>query len=166
MTVIPGTRAKDGENLYLNSELRRKAAAVGKNSRDEAAEPTMAQVMALRIDFVARPGDTSEVATDVGDLLAQAGLHRKGLQASMLLVSDREVRLVTLLTLWDAQRFNSGRERLTSWTLKLVSRFADGPVRAYTGVANFLLPQAAAKLTLSDLEPAELAELVEIVAAG
>jgi hypothetical protein len=152
--------------VYLNTELRRKAFAAPKRSPVEAAEPSVGQVTALRIDFVARPGDTSDVATDVGDLLAQAGLHRKGLQASMLVVSDREVRLMTLLTLWDAQRFNSGRDRLTSWTLKLVSRFADGPVRAYTGVANFLLPQAAAKLSLSDLRPAELAELVEIVAAG
>jgi len=150
----------------LNTELRQKTFAAGKNSHEEAAEPIMGQVMALRIDFVARPGDTSEVATDVGDLLAQAGLHRKGLQASMLLVSDREARLVTLLTLWDAPRFNSRREQLTSWTMKLVSRFADGPVRAHTGVANFLLPQGAAKLALSDLQPAELAELVEIVAAG
>jgi hypothetical protein len=93
-------------------------------------------------------------------------LHQKGLKASMLLVSDREVRVVTLLTLWDAERFNPARERLTSWTLKIVAQFADGPLRACTSVAHFLLPKESTKLTLSDLRPAEIAELVEIVTAG
>ena len=84
----------------------------------------------------------------------------------MLLVSDREARLVTLLALWDAGRFSAGRERLISRTLKLVSRFADGPPRAHTSLARFLLPQASSKLTLSDLRPEEMAELVEIITAG
>jgi hypothetical protein len=84
----------------------------------------------------------------------------------MLLVSDREARLVTLLTLWHAERFQTGRERLITWTLKLVSRFADGPLRAHTSVARFLLPRVTSKLTLSDLRPDEMAELVEIVTAG
>jgi hypothetical protein len=68
--------------------------------------------------------------------------------------------------LWDGERFNSQRERLISWTLELIANFADGSVRAFTNVAHFLLPQASTKLTLSDLRPAEIAELVEIVAAG
>ena len=121
---------------------------------------------ALRIDFVASPGNSSDLASDIAKLLEQAELHREGLQASMLLVSDREARLVTLLTLWHAERFQIGRERLTTWTLKLVSRFADGPARAHTSVARFLLPQATSKLTLADLRPDEMAELVEIVTAG
>jgi len=53
-----------------------------------------------------------------------------------------------------------------SWTLKIVAGLADGPVRGYTSFAHFLLPQASTKLTLSDLRPAEIAELVEIVATG
>lgn len=118
------------------------------------------------MDFVSRPGGKREIAAEVGDLLAESGLHQKGLTASMLLVSDREARLVTLLTLWDAERFNPSRERLTAWTLKLVAQFADGPLRASTSVAHFLLPKESTKLTLSDLRPAEIAELVEIVAAG
>lgn len=123
------------------------------------------QVVALRVDFVAKPTNKDDIASDVGDLLSQAGLHQAGLQASILLVSDRESRVVTLLTLWNAERFNPARDRLTSWTLNLVARFADGPVRASSGNAYFLLPQASSKLTLSDLRPAEIAELFEIVAA-
>ena len=98
--------------------------------------------------------------------MAEAGLYEKGLKASMVLVSDREARVVTLLTLWDADRFNPSRERLTTWTLKIVAQFADGRLHARTSVAHILLPKESTKLTLSDLRPAEIAELVEIVAAG
>jgi hypothetical protein len=151
--------------LYLNKDSRTKNLTAQGSDRARPEDQFNAQVTALRIDFVAKPGDAIDVASNIGELLEQAGLHREGLQASMLLVSDREARLVSLLTLWDTQRFNAGRERLISWALKIVARLADGPVRAYTGFAHFLLPQAS-RLTLSDLRPAEIAELVEIVAAG
>lgn len=126
----------------------------------------MGQVIALRVDFVAKPTKKTNLSCEVGKLFAEAGLHEEGLQASMLLVSDRELRVVTLLTLWDGERFYAARDRLTEWTIKLIANLADGRVRAFTNVAHFLLPQASTRLTLSDLRPAEIAELVEIVAAG
>jgi hypothetical protein len=151
--------------LYLNPESRRQTIARPKCLSEATVEQATAGVIILRVDFVSKPSKC-EIATEVGDLLAEAGLHQKGLKASMLLVSDREARVVTLLTLWEAERFNPARERLASWTLKIVAQFADGPLRASTSVAHFLLPKASTKLTLSDLRPAEIAELVEIVTAG
>jgi hypothetical protein len=130
------------------------------------AEQGSNQLIALRIDFVAKPGNGLQVATGIAKLLEQAGLHEEGLQASMLLVSDREARVVTLLTLWNGERFGAARDRLTSWTVKLVARVADGTPRACTSMTHVLLPQASSKLTLSDLRPTELAELVEIITAG
>jgi hypothetical protein len=158
--------SKDGEVLYLNPESRRQTTARLERLPEDTLEQTAAGVVILRVDFVSKPNSKCEIATEVGDLLAEAGLHQKGLKASMLLVSDREARVVTLLTLWDGERFNPARERLTSWTLKIVAQFADGPLRASTSVAHFLLPKESTKLTLSDLRPAEIAELVEIVTAG
>lgn len=151
--------------MYLNPEWRRQTIARPKRLPEGTVEQTAAGVIILRVDFVSKPSKC-EIAREVGDLLAEAGLHQKGLKASMLLVSDREARVVTLLTLWEAERFKLARERLASWTLKIVAQFADGPLRASTSVAHFLLPKASTKLTLSDLRPAEIAELVEIVTAG
>jgi len=151
--------------LYLSPELRRQTIARSKRLPEGTEEQSAAGVIILRVDFVSKPSKC-EIATEVGDLLAEAGLHQKGLKASMLLVSDREARVVTLLTLWDGERFNLARERLASWTMKIVAQFADGPLRASTSVAHFLLPKASTKLTLSDLRPAEIAELVEIMTAG
>jgi hypothetical protein len=133
---------------------------------EREAEQSGGQVITLRIDFVSKPSNKCEIAAEIEDLLTEAGLHQKGLMASMLLVSDREARVATLLTLWNGERFHTARERLTSWTLKIVAQVADGPLRAHTSVAHFLLPKASTKLTLSDLRPSEIAELVEIVAAG
>jgi len=165
-TLILVSLAKDGGVLYLNRELRRKMPGAGKSVPEREAEETGGQVITLRIDFVSKPSNKCEIAAEVEDLLAEAALYEKGLMASMLLVSDREARVVTLLTLWDGEQFHAARDRLTSWTLKIVAQVADGPLRAHTSIAHFLLPKASTKLTLSDLRPSEIAELVEIVAAG
>jgi hypothetical protein len=152
--------------LYLNNQVRGKSVSTGKAPANEGSGQFGSQVTALRIDFVTRPGDTNEIAPDLGDLLAQAGLDQEGLVASMVLVSDRETRLVTLLALWDAPRFEASRDRLTALTIKLVAPFADKQPRAHTSFAHLFLPPASSKLTLSDLRPSEIAELVEILAAG
>jgi hypothetical protein len=160
-----------GGVLYLNQESRQKRAGISRvvdlrNPEEKPTKQTVAQMITLRVDFISRPDNKCEIAAEVGDLLAEAHLYQKGLKAGMILVSDREARLVTLLTLWDGERFDAARERLTTWTLKIVSQFAEGPLHARTSLAHFLLPTECTKLTLSDLRPAEIAELVEIVAPG
>jgi hypothetical protein len=123
------------------------------------------KIAVLRVDFVAKPENAAEVQTIVGDLIVRAEFHREGLQSSMVLVSDRESRLVTLLTLWDAGRFESAKSRLTKRTQRLITGIADGPIRVRTGVAHVLDPRSSPKLTLNDLRPDELAELLDIANA-
>ena len=78
--------------MYLNKDSRTKNLTAQGRDRARPEDQFNAQVTALRIDFVAKPGDAIDVASNIGELLEQAGLHREGLQASMLLVSDREAR--------------------------------------------------------------------------
>src|ERR1700687_451001 len=111
--------AKAGEVLRMNPQSRRKPPTAAKKEPITNFDSIGNQVIALRIDFVARPSFKANLAMELGKLFAAACLHEAGLQASVLLVSDREVRVVTLLTLWDGERFNPDRERLTTWTLKL-----------------------------------------------
>jgi hypothetical protein len=152
--------------LRFNSQSSRKSLSPSEHLPVKFAEESTIPLLALRMDFVAKPGTNVDLARAVEELLTHSELNREGLRSSVLLVSDRESRLVTLLTLWEAQQFNKARDRLTSWVFKLIARFADGSVRTHTGVAHFLLPETAPKLTLSDLRPAEIAELVEIASAG
>jgi hypothetical protein len=109
-----------------------------------AKRKTSERWIALRLDFVAKPEGSSEVAGSLASLLETARLDAAGLVSSILLVSDREARLVTLLTFWDVHRFLPARERRIAWMQKLLAPFADGAVRAHTSVANFLPPPAVA----------------------
>jgi hypothetical protein len=99
-------------------------------------------VVALHLDFVAKPEGTIEMNQELGAVLQEAGLVQEGLETGLLLVSDREARLVTLLTFWDAQRFRGGRERRIAWMQKLLAPFADGPIRAQTSTPRLVLSEA------------------------
>ena len=112
------------------------------------------EVAALHLDFVAKPEGARRLKSLVGTLLKQAGLEDEGLETALLLVSDREARLVTLLTFWDARRFSSARERRIAWMQKLLAPFADGPVRAQTSTPKFVLAEASAELDVDGLSRA------------
>jgi hypothetical protein len=105
--------------------------------------PIPSEVVALHLDFVARPEGTIALNQELGDVLKESGLAQEGLETGLLLVSDREARLVTLLTFWDAQRFRDGRERRIAWMQKLLAPFADGPIRAQTRTPRLVLSEAA-----------------------
>jgi hypothetical protein len=102
-------------------------------------------VVALHLDFVAKPDGTRELNRELGVVLKDAALVREGLETGLLLVSDREARLVTLLTFWDARRFAGGRERRIAWMQKLLAPYADGPIRAQTSMPRFVLAEAPAE---------------------
>src|SRR5882762_5951648 len=131
--------AEEGGVLYLNRGLRQKTTSSSGHIPERPVEQNAAQLITLRVDFVSRPDNKCEIAAEVGELLAEAGLYQKGLKASMVLVPDREARVVTLLTLWDADRFNASRERLTTGTLRIVAHVAGGRLGALTSVAHSLL---------------------------
>ena len=91
---------------------------------------------ALRIDFVARPQASGELEAGLACALQAARLEEAGMVASLLLVSDRESRLVTLLSFWDRRIFEPARERRVAWMEKLLAPFSDGAVRTQTGVPH------------------------------
>ena len=118
-------------------------------------------VVALHLDFVAKPNGARELDRELGSVLKKAGLVNEGLETGLLLVSDREARLVTLLTFWDAERFSSGRERRIAWMQKLLVPFADGPVRAQTSTPRFVLDESAG-FALDDWPARRMNELAHV----
>ena len=99
-------------------------------------------MVALELDFVARPDGSRELDTELARVLEDARLEDEGLEASLLLVSDREARLVSLLTFWDRTRFMKARECRIAWIEKLLEPFADGSIRAHTSLPRFLAADA------------------------
>jgi len=107
----------------------------------------------LRLDFVAKPAANEGLHRRLATLLEQTRLQREGLESGVLLVSDREARLVTLLTFWDCARFNHARERRIAWMQKLLTPFADGIVRAHTSQPRFLLHDEPCAPEAHNLQP-------------
>lgn len=128
--------------LHLNQELP--GTAILSSKRNSTTMKTAAGVVALHLDFVAKPNGARELNRELGTALKKAGLVQEGLETGLLLVSDREARLVTLLTFWDAERFAPRREQRIAWMQKLLAPFADGPVRAQTSTPRFVLAESSA----------------------
>jgi len=95
-------------------------------------------LVALRLDFVAKPNDYADLTKELEEVIQNARLAREGLTGSILLVSDREARLVTVISFWDSRQFWAARERCIAWMKKLMTPYADGSVRANTSVPAFV----------------------------
>ena len=122
---------------YELEELER--ALAGRTTRSSRSGwPGVPRTVALHFDFVARPNGSRDLASELALTLEDARLGNEGLEASLLLVSDREARLVTLLTFWDARRFRAAREPRIAWMQKLLAPFADGSIRAHSSLPQFL----------------------------
>jgi hypothetical protein len=146
--------------LYLNQELP--GTAVPYNQSNPTTMEMASGLLALHLDFVAKPNGARELNRELSSVLKKAGLVEEGLETGLLLVSDREARLVTLLTFWDAERFRSRREQRIAWMQKLLAPFADGPVRAQTSTPGYVLAQSPAGFCLekaATLRTEELAQL-------
>jgi hypothetical protein len=133
-----GNSAEDGGPLYSKQDSLQDAGLSPRTTLDAEITKTPGMV-ALHFDFVAKPEGTRELNGELGAVLKTSGMVSEGLETALLLVSDREARLVTLLTFWDARRFANARERRIAWMQKLLAPFADGPVRAQTSTPLLVL---------------------------
>ena len=119
-------------------------------------------MVALHLEFVAKPNGSHDLTGEVTSAIEDAQLENEGLEASLLLVCDREARLVTLLTFWDRSRFLADRESRIAWMQKLLAPFADGTVRAHTSRPRFVAQEgdelpAVEALDLGDAQFGEAA---------
>ena len=144
------------QKFPCNSEFSLQTNSTNSN-RQTASVPS---VVALQLDFVAKPEGTTELNRQLGILLERAGLVREGLETALLLVSDREARLVTLLTFWDTSRFSVGREQRIACMQKLLSPFSDGPLRVQTCAPQLVLSEPSAALAMK--RPAAAASLAQV----
>src|SRR5262245_34723544 len=145
--------------LYSKQESPR-STEISARTNSNTKMPLACRLVALHLDFVAKPDGAQELNRELGLMLNHAGLAEEGLESALLLVSEREARLVTLLTFWEARRFATGRAQRIAWMQKLLTAFADGPVRAQTSTPRFVLAEQAMTMDKSVLDGgAELAEV-------
>jgi hypothetical protein len=125
-------------------------------------------VIALTVEFVAKPRVAQRVKTIIPATIAGAFDGVNGFAGYLMMVSDQEPRLVTVVTLWKGDNpFTSGRENAPR-VRKLLAPYWDRCLRVQTSVAH--LPRFFAIPPRLDpgverFSPARSAEEDEILSA-
>lgn len=132
---------------------------VGANSKTR--RPGGLALVALRLDFVAKPNNYGDLTQELAEVIQSARLAGEGWKGSIVLVSDREARLVSVVGFWDCERFLTTRERCIARMQKLMKPYADGSIRAHTSLPAFVReeakePSAARSATARNIDLAEM----------
>jgi hypothetical protein len=125
--------------VYTELEQLKKVLAGETRMPGARKQNGMSGLMVLHLNFVAKPSSGPEFMNQLAETIENARLDKEGLEASVMLMSDREARLVTLLTFWERSRFLATRKYCIAWMQRLLARFADGTIRAHSSVPQFLV---------------------------
>ena len=107
------------------------------------------QVTALSIEFVAKPHEARRAQLAIPSALAAAFKEVAGFAGCLVMVSDQEARLLTVVTLWSGDE----REKLCNenlrWVRALLATYLDRCLRVQ--ILNAHLPLRAASLPAPDV---------------
>ena len=105
-----------------NQELLREA--------DATSRTAVRRVWAQGLDFVGIPGDPEKLQREVLSIVQHANAGSAGFIGSLVLFSEQEGRLATVITLWtDAVRLNQ-RSRSTNRLRRLLGPYVDRWLRS------------------------------------
>jgi hypothetical protein len=93
-------------------------------------------IAALSIEFVAKPQEVHRVQAGIPAAIAGALKDVTGFAGCLVMVSDQEARLVTVVTLWTGnERVKCCRENVR-WVNALLAPYLDRRIRVQTMVAH------------------------------
>lgn len=92
-------------------DLGTRAAFVSNPSKRKKESNQSGRVTALRAEFVVTPGNETKVRETIERVMADSFCRDCGFLQALVLVSEMEARLVTLLTFWSSNGFEEARER-------------------------------------------------------
>jgi hypothetical protein len=94
------------------------------------------RVTAMSVEFVAKPQEAHRVQTAIPAALTGALQNVSGFAGCLVMVSEQETRLVTVITLWVGNdRLKQSRENLR-WIHKLLAPYVDRCLRVQTLAAQ------------------------------
>jgi hypothetical protein len=102
-----------------SSEALAATRRVAPNSREHLAEAGLPAIIAHSFEFVALPGRAEGIQSEIPMATRHAFRGTDGFMGSMVLVSEQEARLVTVVTLWTG----SNRAELCSESEKCLQRW-------------------------------------------
>jgi hypothetical protein len=107
---------------------------------------------ALSIEFVAKPEQAHRVEAAIQAAIAGALKDVAGFAGYLVMISDREARLVTVVTLWAGDERAKCCSQNVPWVHALLSPFLDRCLRVQTMVAHLpVLPLIPTQLDDADV---------------
>jgi hypothetical protein len=98
--------------------------------------PAASPLRALSIEFVARPGEAHRVEAAIPAAVAGALKDLAGFAGCLVMISDQEARLVTVVTLWAGDDRAKCCSQNVHWVCALLAPFLDRCLRVQTMVAH------------------------------
>jgi len=93
-------------------------------------------VTALSVEFVAKPQEARRVQAAIPGALASALKDVNGFAGCLVMISDQEARLVTVVTLWAGNDRAKYCSQNTRWVHALLKPYLDRCLRVQTMVAH------------------------------
>jgi hypothetical protein len=122
-----------------------------------SAVPT---VTALSVEFVAKPQDAHRVEAAIPAAIAGALKGVAGFAGCLVMISDQEARLVTVVTLWAGDERVKRCGQNVRWVQALLEPYLDRCLRVQTMVAHLpVLPMIQPEANFAD-ERSVMQELV------
>jgi hypothetical protein len=94
------------------------------------------RLTALSVEFVAKPQEAHRVESAIPAALAGSLKEVAGFAGSLVLISDQEARLVTVVTLWTGEDRLKHRDRNVRWVQALLAPYLDRCLRVRSMVAH------------------------------
>jgi len=94
------------------------------------------RLTALSVEFVAKPSEAHRVESAIPAALAGTLKDVAGFAGSLVLISDQEARLVTVVTLWTGEDRSKHRDRNVRWVQALLAPYLDRCLRVRSMVAH------------------------------
>jgi hypothetical protein len=107
-----------------------------KSSTAQRAPSGLPLVTALSIEFVAKPQEARRVQAAIPSALASALKDVNGFAGCLVMISDQEARLVTVVTLWAGNDRAKCCSQNTRWVHALLKPYLDRCLRVQTMVAH------------------------------
>ena len=106
------------------------------------------QVTALSIEFVAKPHEAHRAQSAIPSALAGAFKEVTGFAGCLMMASDQEARLLTVVTLWSGNERQKLCNENLRWARALLAPYLDRSLRVQ--ILNTHLPVLAAVLPTRD----------------
>ncbi|MBS1842337.1 MAG: hypothetical protein JSS69_08515 [Acidobacteria bacterium] len=102
--------------------------------------------VALRAEFVLKPGKEGKVHETIDQIVSNSFSQDKEFLQGLVMVSEMESRLVTVITFWHPDGFAEARERRVRWLGEKLAPYLDKSLRVQAFSAHVMEGKAAAIL--------------------